>query len=214
MPTPAPVIGATLAMMRSTSAKASVTSAKYEPRRPERKRQRADDGADQRAGRDADREARPGVDAVAHLQDRRHIGAGAEEGRVAERILPAIAAEHVPALPDQRDQQRDDQEVEHDVRLRDERHDAKRGDHKRDLPQAPSCALSEQPARAEQQHQDEDDEDADLAERLAEIERPDRLSTTPMNRPPTSAPATEPMPPSTTIVKATSTKALPTCGLT
>jgi len=28
VPTPAPVIGATLAMMRSTSAKASVTSAK------------------------------------------------------------------------------------------------------------------------------------------------------------------------------------------
>ena len=34
VPTPAPVIGATLAMMRSTSAKASVTSAKYEPRSP------------------------------------------------------------------------------------------------------------------------------------------------------------------------------------
>jgi hypothetical protein len=36
VPTPAPVIGATLAMMRNTSAKASVTSAKYEPLRPER----------------------------------------------------------------------------------------------------------------------------------------------------------------------------------
>src|SRR5262245_10788915 len=36
MPTPAPVIGATLARMRSTSAKARVTSAKYEPFRPER----------------------------------------------------------------------------------------------------------------------------------------------------------------------------------
>ena len=37
MPTPAPVIGATLAMIRSTSAKASVTSAKYEPFNPDRK---------------------------------------------------------------------------------------------------------------------------------------------------------------------------------
>ena len=36
MPTPAPVIGATLATMRSTSAKASVTSAKYELRSPAR----------------------------------------------------------------------------------------------------------------------------------------------------------------------------------
>ena len=48
----------------------------------------------------------PGVDAVAHLQDRGGVGAGAEERRVAERILPAIAAEQVPALADQRDQQR------------------------------------------------------------------------------------------------------------
>ena len=37
MPTPAPVIGVTLARMRSTSAKASVTSAKYELRSPARK---------------------------------------------------------------------------------------------------------------------------------------------------------------------------------
>ena len=57
----------------------------------------------------------PGVDAVAHLQDRGDIGAGAEERGVAERILPAVAAEHVPALPDQRDQQRHHQEVQHDV---------------------------------------------------------------------------------------------------
>jgi hypothetical protein len=37
MPTPAPVMGATLARMRSTSANASVTRAKYEPFSPERK---------------------------------------------------------------------------------------------------------------------------------------------------------------------------------
>ena len=49
--------------------------------------------------------AEPRVDAVAHLQDRGHIGAGAEERRVAERILPAIAAEQVPALADERDQE-------------------------------------------------------------------------------------------------------------
>ena len=50
-----------------------------------------------------------------HLQDRRHIGARAEEGRVAKRILPTIAAEYIPPLPDQRDEQRDDQEVQHYV---------------------------------------------------------------------------------------------------
>ena len=116
VPTPAPVIGATLARMRSTSAKASVTRAKYEPLKPERKRQRADHRADERAGGDAEHEAGPGVDAVARLQDGGDIGAGTEEGRMAEGVLPAIAAEHVPALAHERDQQRDDQEVEHDVR--------------------------------------------------------------------------------------------------
>ena len=58
MPTPAPVIGATLATMRSTSAKASVTSAKYEPRRPARKLSAADDAADHRAAGDACGEGR------------------------------------------------------------------------------------------------------------------------------------------------------------
>src|SRR5262245_38560895 len=35
---------------------------------------------------------------------------------------------------------------------------------------APSCALSKQPTRAETQHKDEHHKDADLTERLAEIE--------------------------------------------
>ena len=122
VPTPAPVIGATLAMMRNTSAKASVTSAKYEPLQPGAEAQRADHGADQRAGGDPDAEAEPGVDAVAHLQDGGHIGAGAEECRVAERILPAIAAEQVPALADQRDQERHHQKIEHDIGRGDQRH--------------------------------------------------------------------------------------------
>ena len=84
--------------------------------------QRADHGPDQRARGDADEQAEPRVDAVVHLQDGGRVGAGAEEGGMAERILPAIAAEQVPALADQRDQQRDHQEVEHDVGRGDQRH--------------------------------------------------------------------------------------------
>ena len=140
VPTPAPVIGATLAMMRSTSAKASVTSAKYEPCRPERNARQPIAAPTQRAGRDAEHERGPGVDAVADLQDRGRIGAGAEERGMPEGILPAIAAEHVPALPDQRDQQRDDQEVEHGVRGDDQRH---RGEH-RDA----RCAIADEAARS------------------------------------------------------------------
>src|SRR3954470_19584546 len=34
---------------------------------------------------------------------------------------------------------------------------------------SPSCALTEQPARTQQQHEDEDDKDADLAERFTKI---------------------------------------------
>ena len=53
---------------------------------------------------------------------------------MAEGILPAIAAEHVPALPDQRDQQRDDEEIEHDIGGSDQRHRREHGD---DEPQRP-----------------------------------------------------------------------------
>src|SRR5438128_447489 len=66
------------------------------------------------------------------LQDAGGVGGGAEEGRMAERVLPAVAAEHVPALPDQRDQERDDQEIQHDVRSGDERHARKQRDHSQD----------------------------------------------------------------------------------
>src|SRR5258708_9725997 len=114
MPTPAPVMGATLARMRSTSANASVTRAKYEPFNPERKVS-TDRGADQRAAGDPERERGPGVDAVAHLQDGSDIRAGPEEGRMTEGILPAIATKHVPALPHQRDQQCDDEKIEHGI---------------------------------------------------------------------------------------------------
>ena len=82
----------------------------------------ADHGADQRARGNADDESEPRVDAVAHLHNGGDIGAGAEERRMAERILAAIAAEEIPALPGERDQQRHHQEIEHDVRRRDQRH--------------------------------------------------------------------------------------------
>ena len=114
--------------------------------------------------------ADPGIDAVAHLQDGGDVGAGAEEGGVAEGILPAIAAQDVPALPGQRDQQRHDEKIQRHVRLNKQRHDGERRDHQGDRQKHPSCPRSEQAARAHQQHRDEDEEDADLAERLAEKE--------------------------------------------
>ena len=132
--------------------------------------QRADHGADQRARRDADDEAEPRVDAVAHLQDRGDIGAGAEERRMAERILAAIAAEQVPALPDQRDQQRHHQEIEHDVGRRDQRHGGEQRHGDQDRREALHARSPNSPLGPKQQHQDEHHENADLAERFAEIE--------------------------------------------
>ena len=83
-PTPAPVIGATLAMMRSTSANARVTRREVRAAQAGTKGERTEHGAKRGTGRNAGRKANPRVDAVAHLQDRGDIGAGAEEGGVAE----------------------------------------------------------------------------------------------------------------------------------
>ena len=80
------------------------------------KRQRADDRADQSAGDDADGETEPGIDAIAHLQNGGGIGRGAEKRRMAERILSAIAAQQIPALAGERDQQGRHQEIQHDIR--------------------------------------------------------------------------------------------------
>src|ERR1700733_3356208 len=101
MPTPAPVIGATLARSRNTSAKGSVTGEK----------------------------ADPGVDAIAHLENGGDVSAGAEEGGVPEGILAAITADDVPALPGKGDHQRHYQEIEDDVRVHDERHGGEHRDH-------------------------------------------------------------------------------------
>src|SRR5262249_28219756 len=67
------------------------------------------------------------------LQNRGDVGAGAEERRMAEGILPAIPAEHVPALSDQRNQQRDDEEIEHDVGGNEQRHGREQPDHKQNM---------------------------------------------------------------------------------
>ena len=64
-----------------------------------------------------------------HLQDRGGVGAGAEEGGLAEGILPAIAAEDVPALAGKRDQERDDQEVQDDIGVNKQRHHGERRHH-------------------------------------------------------------------------------------
>ena len=61
-----------------------------------------------------------------------------------EGVLSAVAAEHVPALPYQRDQQRHDQKIEHDVRSCEQRHRREDGDDDGNVREgARSCPLSE-----------------------------------------------------------------------
>src|SRR3954469_20917392 len=66
------------------------------------------------------------------LQDACRVGGGAEKSRVAERILPAVAAEHIPALTDQGDEQCDDQKIQQDVRGGDERNAGEQRNDERD----------------------------------------------------------------------------------
>ena len=79
------------------------------------KGERAEHGTKHGTSRNADRKANPCVDAIAHLQDRGDVGARAEEGCVAKRILTPIAAENVPSLSGQRDHQCYDEEIERGV---------------------------------------------------------------------------------------------------
>src|SRR5579885_438916 len=175
--------------------------------------QRSDDSAGQRTGGDADDEARPSIDAVAHLQDGGDIGTRAEKRGVAERILPAIAAKNVPALPGKCDHQCDDEKVKHYVGMHDQRHRRQHRDNDDDRPEASHARAPNNPLGRT----------SSTTMKMMKIptwpresprNRLDTLSTTPITRPPISAPGTDPMPPSTTMVKATSTKALPALGLT
>ena len=84
-------------------------------------RERADEGADQRARRHRERAAGPGIEAEAHLQHGADVGAGAEEHRMPEGHLAAVAAEDVPALPEQREEQRGGPEAEPEARLDEKR---------------------------------------------------------------------------------------------
>src|SRR5215211_2812518 len=182
---------------------------------PGTKGEHADDGANHGAAGDPECESEPSIDAVARLQDRRDIGASAEEGGMTEGILPAIAAEHVPALSDQRDQQRDSEEIKDNIGGREQRHDRKKSDDDEDMRDRPSLhAGSPNRPLGRTSSTRMNMMKIPICPSDSPKYRPQRDSTTPTNRPPASAPVTEPMPPSTTMVKATSTKALPTCGLT
>ena len=88
---------------------------------------------------------------------------------MAEGELAAVAAEHVPGLPGQRDSSAIIDEVQQ--RRPSARTAAPRRARRRlaAIGARPlSCPRSEQALRPEQQHRDEDQEDADLAQRLAE----------------------------------------------
>src|SRR5262249_49036756 len=73
------------------------------------------------------------------------VGTGAEEGGLAKGVLPAITAEDVPALTGKRDQQRDDQEVEHGIGVDNERHRSERRDHHDNRPTRPHALAPNSP---------------------------------------------------------------------
>src|SRR5262249_8240801 len=157
--------------------------------------------AESSTGGNSGRKTKPGVDSVPHLQDRRDVGARAEEGCMAERILPAVAAENVPALPHQRDQQRSHEEIEREVRVQDEGNcgqDPENCDDRKKTPnaRAPNKPLGRTRSTTIKMRK------IPICPSDSPRKRPDRLSATPISSAPTSAPGTDPMPPSTTIVKA------------
>src|SRR5690606_16414921 len=171
--------------------------------------------SDKATGNSGQDEAAPGINVEVDLQDRRAIRAGAEKKRMAEGELPTITTQQVPGLAEVGIKQRKRQ------------------------PGDPKIGLNEQRHRSH--HQAEDDDCRQIAHgqtrcpsrpfglnnsttmkirkmpswpRLSPRNNPPRLSVTPIIRPPSRAPTKLPIPPSTTTVKATSTKACPTWGLT
>ena len=213
VPTPAPVIGSDARdnaqhfgkreghqrEVRTAQAGAKDKSTKYT--------------AESCTGRDPHCEAKPRVDPVSHLQDCGDIGASPEEGCMAERILPAVTAKNIPALPGQRDHERHDEKIERDIGVHDQRHRRQDNEYCGDRKESPHARAPNKPLGRTRSTK--------IKMRKMPIwpsdsprKSPDRLSATPISSAPTSAPGTEPMPPSTTIVKATRTKASPTLGLT
>ena len=122
MPAAPPVTPQALAKMRNTSAKARVTRAKYDPRNPARKLSAPITAPANAPARHGGRGSRPGIHAVALLQQRRDIGARPEEGGVAEGELPTVAAQQVPTLARERHDQRTGHEVEHGIRTGEREH--------------------------------------------------------------------------------------------
>ena len=133
--------------------------------------------------------AEPGIEAVAHLQDGGDIGAGAEERGMAERILPAVAAEDVPALAGQRDQQRHHQEVEHRRSSGTTQRHARRA-----AATTRTIGASALHARAPNRPLGRTSRTRMKIRKMpiwpsySPRNRPHRLSTTPMSKPPISAP--------------------------
>src|SRR5262249_3313388 len=131
-------------------------------------------------------------------------------------------AQDVPGLRDQRGVERHHHEVERGARAGDERH-AGHQQHKESdqaqLAQAAGirCGVH---ARAPKRPSGLNSTTAMKITKMpicpSDPPRysPPSDSTMPIRKPPTSAPTKLPMPPSTTMVKATSTKPPPTCGLT
>ena len=82
---------------------------------PSAKHHGANRVAKQRGGDDAKGQRRIGIHAKALLQNGADISAHAEKRGVPEGILPAITAEQIPALRRNRQDQREDQKVQHHI---------------------------------------------------------------------------------------------------
>ena len=82
---------------------------------PSAKHHGANRVAKQRCGDDAEGQRRIGIHAKALLQNGADISAHAEKRCVPEGILPAITAEQIPPLRRNRQNQRKNQEIQHDI---------------------------------------------------------------------------------------------------
>src|SRR5690606_1746476 len=167
------------------------------------------------AQRDGKRQRQPRVQAQAELPQRLPVCTHAKEQRMSERQLPAIATQNIPCLREQRGVQR-----HHDERQGHTRLHHRGGNRHGHTEQQHGIQVFHDQARAPNKPCGRNSSTRikmakmPICPNVSPHSSPPTDSTTPTSSPPASAPAKLPMPPSTTMVKATSTKPLPTCGLT
>src|SRR6185503_4548788 len=138
------------------------------------------------------------------LQDGRGVGADAEEHRMAERGLAGEAARDVPRLTDEGGEEHQHADRDQVVRCQQRiDHGGQQHCRERDVPHA---RLPNRPVGFSSRIRMKISE-MPIWPSCSPRNRPPSDSVMPIRKPPTAAPRKLPMPPSTTMVKATSTKA-------